>query len=116
MYNPLINPEVSMTKFRIAYAPENGVATPDGLCVDLVDELISLRQFGDVSYTTATASVITAFRLAAAEKKISVDDVVFVFDGADVTMDNKFELSAWPKQGDIQGNMLGKIMQARKKV
>lgn len=105
-----------MTKFRIVYDPENGVATPDGFCVSLVDELISLRQFGDVSYTTATASVITAFRLAAAEKKISFDDVVFVFDGADVTMDNKFEMSAWPKQGDIQGNMLGKIMQARRKV
>lgn len=106
-----------MTKFRIAYDPTNGVATPDGLCVGLVDELISLRHLGDVSYTTSTASVITAFRLAAAEKKISVDDVVFVFDDADITMDSKFELSAWPKGFcDVQGDMLNKIMQARKKV
>lgn len=106
-----------MTKFRIAYDPENGVATPDGLCVALVDELISLRQFGDVSYITSSANVITAFRLAVAEKKISGDDVVFTFGDMEITMDSKFEMSAWPKGFcDVQGDMLNKIMQERRKV
>lgn len=104
-----------MTKFRITYDSINGDATPDGLCGGLVDELISMSEFGVVSYVTSSASVITAFRLAAAEQKIGVDDVIFLFNGDEITMDNNFELSAWPLGfADPQGPLLNKIMQIRR--
>lgn len=106
-----------MTKLRITYDASHDDSTPDGLCVGLVDELISMSEFGVVSYVTSSANVITAVRLAAAEKKISVDDVVFYFGDVEITMDNKFEMSAWPKGFcDVQGDMLNKIMQERRKV
>ena len=106
-----------MAKFLITYDPVNGDTTQDGLCVGLVDELISINQLASVRYITSSANVITAFRLAAAEKKISVDDIVFFFNGEEITMDSKFEMSAWPKGFcDAQGDMLTKIMQARRKV
>lgn len=106
-----------MIKFRITYDPVNGEPTQDGLCVALVDEFISVSQFGVVSYVTSSANVITAFRLAAAEKKISIDEIVFSFGDEEITMDSKFEMSAWPKGFcDVQGDMLNKIMQARRKV
>lgn len=107
-----------MTKFRITYDAVNGDPTQDGLCGKLVDEFISLGKetgLSDLDYLTSSSAVITAFRLAAAEEKIATSDVVFIFEGQEITMDNNFELSAWPLGfADPQGNMLSKIMKIRR--
>jgi hypothetical protein len=107
-----------MTKFRITYDAVNGDPTQDGLCGKLVDEFISLGKetgLSDLDYVTSSSAVITAFRLAAAEDKIATDDVVFIFEGQEITMDNNFELSAWPLGFcDPQGAMLSKIMKIRR--
>lgn len=107
-----------MTQFRITYDAVNGDPTQDGLCGKLVDEFISVSKEGNVSeinYTTSSAAVITAFRLAVAEEKIAVEDIVFSFEGQEITIDNNFELSAWPLGfADPQGAMLSKIMQIRR--
>lgn len=107
-----------MTKFRITYDAVNGDPTQDGLCAKLVDEFIALvKENGliELDYVTSSSAVITAFRLAAAEEKIATDDVIFIFEGQEITMDNNFELSAWPLGfADPQGAMLSKIMQVRR--
>lgn len=107
-----------MTKFLIMYDAVNGEPTQDGLCGKIVDELISLgkeQDLSDLDYLTSSFAVITAFRLAAAEQKIAIDDVVFIFEGQEITMDKNFELSAWPLGfTDPQGSMLNKIMQVRR--
>jgi len=107
-----------MTKFRITYDAVNGDPTQDGLCAKLVDELIALgKENGliELDYSTSSSAVITAFRLAVAEEKIAVVDVVFIFEGQEIIMDNNFELSAWPLGfADPQGSMLTKIMQLRR--
>ena len=107
-----------MTKFRITYDAVKGDPTRDGLSGKLVDVFISLGKesgLSELDCLTSSSAVITAFRLAAAEDKIATDDVVFIFEGQEITMDNNFELSAWPLGFcDPQGAMLNKIMQIRR--
>jgi predicted ATPase len=104
-----------MFKVEVTYDAVNGEPARDGEVMMVVDSLLAYSDVADVAFITASANVVTAFRLAAAQGKVNHADVIFIFEGKKILMDEMFELSDWPKGFcDHQGSFLSEIMQARR--
>lgn len=82
-------------KIRITFDALQGVPVRDGDSDALVNAWIEAGK--DVEFITGTANVIDSIRLALAKDKLTQDQVVYIFEGAELVNNGKSGIKYWPK-------------------
>lgn len=97
---------------KIFFDDKNGLVVPDGKVTETALAIVKAGK----DITVGSDLLVTAIRLALIENKIDYKSVVFVFNGKNIILNEKYQITKYPTGFcDVEQNILRNIRLEQKK-